>query len=86
MALHFSYISFLARLQMTPFCAQQGKMWEAPQTEPCPSSAQERGPLGGILSPPPASSSPLQPSCPRESLAVIIFKPILNIKGTPKKK
>ena len=72
MALHFSYISFLARLQMTPFCAQQGKMWEAPQIEPRPSSAQERGPLGGILSPPlasPTPTTPLQPPCPREEFS-----------------
>ena len=56
-------------MQMTPFCARQGKMWEAPQTEPCPSSAQERGPLGGIPSPPPASPTPLQPPFPREEFS-----------------
>ena len=56
-------------MQMTPFCARQGKMWEAPQTEPCPSSAQEKGPLGGIPSPPPASPTPLQPPCPEEEFS-----------------
>ena len=47
-----------------------------PQIEPRPSSAQERGPLGGILSPPLASPpppppppTPLQPPCPREEFS-----------------
>lgn len=50
MALRFSYISFLARQ-----CANDNILCSAgpgvggPQTEPHPSSAQERQPLGGIL-------------------------------------